>query len=66
MEEKGKGGACNNATKDTAKGKGTGKRKEIEESGRRRGSVRSQAMRSVAREEKELSRRAKEEGRRAL
>ena len=60
MEEKGKGGACNNATK------GTGKRKEIEESGRRRGSVRSQAMRSVAREEKELSRRAKEEGRRAL
>jgi len=28
--------------------------------------VRSQAMRSVAREEKELSRRAKEEGRRAL
>jgi len=39
MEEKGKGGTCNNATKDTAEGKGTGKRKEVEKSRRRRGGV---------------------------
>jgi len=66
IEEKGKGSACNNATKGIAKGKGTGKRKEVEESGRRRGGMCGQAMRSAAREKEELSRRAKEEGRRAL
>jgi len=48
------------------KRRSAGRRKEVKESRGRRGGVRGQAMRSAARMEEELSRRAKEESRGAL
>ena len=74
IEEKGKGGVCGKATKGTptegasmpCKGKSTGRRKKVKESKGRRGSMYGQAMRSAARVEEELSKRAKEKSRRTL
>jgi len=69
MGEERKGSTCGEATKSTpiegagapCKGKNTGRRKKVEES--RRGSTHGQAMRSTARVEEELSRRAKKKSR---
>jgi len=68
------GGACGNATKGTAREeasafhqeKGTGRRKEAEESRERWSGMHDQAMRSTARVEEKLSRRAKKESEGAL
>jgi len=48
------------------KGKDAERRKEVEERRGRRDSTYSQAVKSTAREEEKLSRRAKKEGRRTL
>jgi len=48
------------------KGKGTGKRKKVEEGGGRRGCARGQATRSTARIEEEFNRRVKKESRGVL
>jgi len=69
-----KSGTCGNATKSATKreasapckGKGVGRRKEIEESRGSRGSTRGQAIKSIAKMGEELNRRAKEESRGTL
>ena len=74
MGEEEKGSACGKATKGTptegagvsCKGKNTGRRKKVEESKRERGGTRGQAMRSAARVEEKLSRRAKKKSRGTL
>jgi len=72
--EEGKGGACGKATKGTPiegasapyKGKSAGRRKKVKESKGGRGSACGQAMRSTARVEEELSRKAKKKSRGTL
>jgi len=74
MEEEEKGDICGKTAKSTpteeagapSKGKGTEKRKEVEKSRERRSSAHGQAIRSAARMEEELSRRAKEESQETL
>jgi len=73
-ESRGKSSAYGKATKGVAreeasvshKGKGTGRREEAEESRGERSGMHDQATKSAARIEEELSKRAKEESRRAL
>ena len=72
--EEGKGGTCGKATKGTPiegasvpyKGKSAGRRKKVKESKGERGSACGQAMRSTARVEEELSRKAKKKSRGTL
>jgi len=74
MEANEEGGTCGNATKGTAREeasafhqeKDTGRRKEAEESRGRWSGMHNQAMRSTARVEEKLSRRAKKESGGAL
>ena len=72
MEADEEGGACGNATKDTAREeagmpcKGRSAGKEVEEDGTGGDGARGQATKSIARMEEEFSRRIEEEGRGAL
>ena len=74
MGEEGKGGVCGKATKGAltegagtpCKGKGAGRGKKVEESRGERGGACSQATKSTAKVEEELSRRVKKEDRGAL
>ena len=74
MEANEEGGTCGNATKGTAREEAsafhqeedTGRRKEAEESRGRWSGMHDQAMRSTARVEEKLSRRAKKESGGAL
>jgi len=74
MEADEEGSTCGSATKGAAKeeagtshqGKGAGRRKEAEKSRGRWSGMCGQAMRSAARVEEKLSRRAKKESRGAL
>jgi len=72
--EEGKGSVCGKATKGAPtkgagmpyKGKNTERRKKVEKNRGRRGSACGQAMRSIARVEKELSGKIEKESREAL
>ena len=67
MKEEGKSGICSKAAKGApCKGKSAGRRKKVEEDRRRKDSVHSQAIRSIARIKKELSRKAEKKSGGAL